>query len=77
VADHGLCCRVVRCGIRNALTGVSGSQSYLQQLAGLSPEALATEARRLSVAAATVKPGEAAEAGHEVLLWNALSGSGE
>ncbi|MEI7556254.1 transketolase C-terminal domain-containing protein [Candidatus Chlorohelix sp.] len=40
VAEHGLNCRVVRCGIRNSPDGLTGSQSYLYQKHGLSKQAL-------------------------------------
>lgn len=44
VAEHGLGCRVVRCGIKTMPDGITGSQQYLHQMYGLSPEALATTA---------------------------------
>lgn len=40
VAEHGLNCRVVRCGVRATPDGVSGSQSYLYHVHGLSSERL-------------------------------------
>ncbi len=46
VADHGLDCRVVRCGVRVPPDGRSGSQGYLQALHGMSREALAETALR-------------------------------
>jgi transketolase len=39
-AEHGLACRVVRCGIRTKPNGVTGSQSYMEELNGLSASAL-------------------------------------
>jgi transketolase len=41
IADHGLACRVIRCGIRKRPNGITGSQLYLQDLHGLSAKALA------------------------------------
>jgi transketolase len=46
VAERGLPCRVVRCGVRTAPDGRSGSQNYLHQLHGLSSAALIQVARR-------------------------------
>lgn len=40
IAEHGLACRVIRCGVRNKPSGITGSQSYLQDLHGLSPKEL-------------------------------------
>jgi transketolase len=54
VAEHGLACRVVRCGVANALGGLSGSEDYLYETTGLSPEALAATAVQ---AATGVRPG--------------------
>ncbi len=47
VAECGLECRVVRCGVRDAPDGVSGSQGYVQHRHGLSPDALAATALRV------------------------------
>lgn len=41
VAERGLGCRVVRCGVKSPPAGVSGSQASLRQEHGLSREALA------------------------------------
>jgi transketolase len=46
VAEVGLRCRVVRCGVRSDLHGVSGSQKYLEQRHGLSAAAIADAVRR-------------------------------
>jgi transketolase len=35
VAEHGLGCRVVRCGVRTASDGITGSQKFLEQRYGL------------------------------------------
>ncbi len=40
VADRGLRCRVVRCGVRVTPDGISGSQSYLHQVHGLTSDAI-------------------------------------
>ncbi len=39
-AEHGLPCRVTRCGIRSMPSGMIGSQEYLHQTYGLSADAL-------------------------------------
>lgn len=44
LAERGLNCRLVRCGIRNRPDGRSGSQAYLYQAHGLAGEALARTA---------------------------------
>jgi transketolase len=36
IADHGLNCRVVRCGVKALPSGISGSESYLNEYHGLS-----------------------------------------
>lgn len=41
IAERGLGCRIVRCGVRTAPDGVSGSQGYLYRAHGLSSECLA------------------------------------
>jgi transketolase len=41
IAEHGLACRVIRCGIKKKPSGITGSQLYLQDLHGLSAKALA------------------------------------
>ena len=45
IADSGLACRIVRCGIRSTPDGVSGSQAYLHEVHGLSAPKLADTAR--------------------------------
>jgi transketolase len=40
VAELGLSCRVVRCGVRSTPGSMTGSQSYLHHRHGLSVEAL-------------------------------------
>lgn len=40
IAEHALICRVIRCGIRKKPSGITGSQSYLQDLHGLSAKGL-------------------------------------
>lgn len=44
IAEAGLDCRLVRCGVRTMPTGESGSREYLQDLHGLSPAAIARTA---------------------------------
>jgi transketolase len=41
IAEAGLHCRLVRCGVRTMPTGESGSREYLQELHGLSAAAVA------------------------------------
>jgi transketolase len=40
VAEHGLGCRLVRCGVRRGPDGMSGSQQWMQEAHGLSASAL-------------------------------------
>lgn len=40
IADHGLPCRLVRCGVRGVLRGPFGGQDYMQRAHGLSRAAL-------------------------------------
>jgi transketolase len=40
IAERGLSCRLVRCGVNSLPNGVTGSQRYLHQLYGLSAEKL-------------------------------------
>jgi transketolase len=40
VAERGLGCRVIRCGVRSAPQGATGSQKYLESVHGLSSDAL-------------------------------------
>ena len=44
IAEHGLGCRLVRCGVRTRPDGVSGSQRYLHDAHGLSRRALVEDA---------------------------------
>jgi transketolase len=44
VAEQGLRCRVVRCGVRSAVSGISGSQDYLYRMHRLSKSALVATA---------------------------------
>ncbi len=39
-AEHGLGCRVVRCGVKNSPTGTTGSQNYYYKQNGLTRQAL-------------------------------------
>lgn len=41
IAERGLQCRVVRCGVRSASDGTSGSQAYMRRKYGLSGKKLA------------------------------------
>jgi transketolase len=45
VAERGLRCRLVRCGVSSVPEGVSGSEAFLHQLHGLSAECLFERAR--------------------------------
>ncbi|MEO8190016.1 MAG: transketolase C-terminal domain-containing protein [Acidobacteriota bacterium] len=40
IADHGLPCRLIRCGVRGVLRGPFGGQDYMQRAHGLSRAAL-------------------------------------
>ncbi len=51
VAENGLNCRVVRCGVRAAPDGLTGGQDYLQRVNGLSRESLVEAALRVLVGA--------------------------
>lgn len=44
LAEHDLRCRLVRCGVASMPNGITGSQRYLHELYGLSPERLAQTA---------------------------------
>jgi transketolase len=46
VAQQGLDCRVVCCGVRSAPAGISGSQGYMYDLCGISSSALVDTALR-------------------------------
>jgi transketolase len=45
VAEHGLGCRVIRCGVRHSADGIGGGEAYLNARHGLSRHALAGTAR--------------------------------
>jgi transketolase len=45
VAERGIACRVVRCGVKTGARGVSGSQAYLHGIHGLTPDSLADTAQ--------------------------------
>jgi len=47
IAERGLCCRLVRCGVSAQPDGVSGSQSYLQRKHGISSEMLVSTALQI------------------------------
>jgi transketolase len=47
VAERGLKCRVMRQGIKTAVTGVCGSKEWLENMYGISPDALAASALAL------------------------------
>jgi len=51
IADHGLRCRTVRCGVRSTPSGPTGSQAYLQERHGLSRRSLVDAALQLLVEA--------------------------
>lgn len=52
IAERGLDCRLIRCGVAEMPTGLTGSQGFLNEAHGLTGEALAGHARRaLGVAA--------------------------
>jgi transketolase len=46
IAEHGLACRLVRCGITHTPDGITGSRDYLHHVNGLSCEALVAVAVR-------------------------------
>jgi transketolase len=45
VAERGIPCRIVRCGVRSIPDSVSGSQQFMQQLSGLNADQIADTAR--------------------------------
>jgi transketolase len=49
-AEHGLPCRVVRCGVRELEPGRSGSEAYLNEIHGLSVEQLVATCTAVSSA---------------------------
>ncbi len=46
IAENGLSCRLVRCGVRALLEGPFGGQDFMQRQQGISREAIASTARR-------------------------------
>lgn len=40
IAEHGLECRLIRCGVKSLPTGITGTQQYMNHLNGISREAL-------------------------------------
>lgn len=44
IAEKGLRCRLVRCGVKESLGGVSGSEAYMRRANGLACEALISRA---------------------------------
>ncbi|MCX6907880.1 MAG: 1-deoxy-D-xylulose-5-phosphate synthase [Verrucomicrobia bacterium] len=44
VAEEGIVCKVIRCGVKNHPGGVTGSQAYLHRVHGISSERLVTAA---------------------------------
>ncbi len=40
LAEHGIACRIVRCGVKQNVGGITGSQSYLESFYGLSAKTL-------------------------------------
>jgi transketolase len=47
IADHGLNCRLTRCGVQRISDGLSGSQNYLEAVHGLSSQNLIDVARQI------------------------------
>ncbi len=46
IAEHGLHCRLVRCGVTEMPKGISGSQEYLSEIYGLTAQDLVRTAQR-------------------------------
>jgi transketolase len=44
IADNAISCRVVRCGVRDPISGLSGSQAYLNRVHGLDRDSLVATA---------------------------------
>jgi transketolase len=44
VAERGIGCRVLRCGVRNPPAGITGSQAYLNAVSGISSEGVVATA---------------------------------
>jgi transketolase len=51
IAEGGLDCRLIRCGVRSQVGGGAGDCNYLNQQHGISPDAIATTARHALSAA--------------------------
>lgn len=47
IAENGLDCRLVRCGVRTSPEGTTGSTAYMQELHGLTPGAIASAAQNV------------------------------
>lgn len=45
IAENGLNCKVVRCGVRNIPRGLSGSQTYMRSINGLTGDQISETAR--------------------------------
>jgi transketolase len=50
IAENGLHCRIVRCGVRETPSGITGSTPYLYARHGLSGEGLAEKAMQVFLA---------------------------
>lgn len=44
IAERGLDCRLIRCGVRSSSDGISGSQAFMHKVHSLSPDALCATA---------------------------------
>lgn len=44
IAERGLDCRLIRCGVRTSSDGISGSQAFMHKVHSLSPDALCATA---------------------------------
>jgi len=58
IAEHGLDCRVIRCGVDRTPDGITGSQRFLEHEHGLSSDALVATA--LTAIRSSVRSGEVA-----------------
>ena len=58
IAEHGLDCRVIRCGVDRTPDGITGSQRFLEHEHGLSSDALVATA--LAAIRSSVRSGEVA-----------------
>jgi len=64
VAEHGLACRVVRCGVATMPLGRTGSEAYMAAQHGLSTEGLVASALRALNGPTTFDRAQAGDAGH-------------